>query len=157
MAEPRELRQQFGILTRMSVVKTIMTLIKKGYRFVQNEEPSGQFTGTVDLVFESPDGEPTKVEVKSSKLLKQLQIVQSILYHEAGDKIVVASFNEILEPDEWLIEPVKSTAAELDQFLQEFAEQATQICIPHRELCEHCVNPKCSRRARPISLPSTLA
>jgi hypothetical protein len=150
MTEPRELRQQFGILTRMSIIKTIMNLTRKGYRFIQDEEPSGQFTGTVDLVFESPDGQPAKVEVKSSKFLKQLQIVQSILYHETGDKIVVASFNEILEPDDWLIEPVKSTAAELDQFLQEYEEQATQICIPHRDLCERCVNSKCSRRMRTV-------
>jgi len=148
MAEPRELRQQFGILTRMSIIKTIMALTRKGYRFMQDEEPSGQFTGTVDLVFESPDGHPTKVEVKSSKFLKQLQIVQSILYHEIGDKIVVASFNEILEPCDWLIEPVKSTAAELNQFLQEYPQQATQIYIPHRDLCERCENAECSRRVR---------
>lgn len=149
-AETRELRHQFGILTRMSTIKTIMNLTRKGYRFIQDEEPSGQFTGTVDLVFESPEGQPVKVEVKSSKFLKQLQIVQSILYHEAGDKIVVASFNEILEPDDWLIEPVKSTAAELDQFLQEYPEQATQIHMPHRDLCERCVNSKCSRRMNAI-------
>lgn len=148
VTESEELRQQFGILTRMSIIKTIMSLTRKGYRFLQDEVPSGQFTGTVDLVFESPDGQPTKVEVKSSKYLKELQIVQSILYHETGDKIVVASFNEILEPDDWLIEPVKSTAAELDQFLQEYGEQAKQICIPHRDLCERCLNPKCSRRMR---------
>jgi len=146
MAEPRELRQQFGILTRMSIIKTIMTLTRRGYRFIEDEIPSGQFIGTVDLLFESPDGQPTKVEVKSSKSLKQLQILQSILYHETGDKIVVASLNEMLEPNDWLIEPVKSTAAELNQFLQEYPEQATQICIPHRELCERCVNPRCPRR-----------
>ena len=146
MSEPRELRRQFDVLTRMSIIKTIMTMTKKGYRFVVDEQPSGNFSGTVDLVFEGPDGQPTKVEVKSSKYLKTLQILQSILYHETGDKIIVSSLNEMLEPDDWLIDPVKSTAAELDQFLQEYSEQAKQICVPHRDLCPRCANRECPRR-----------
>jgi len=150
MQESKELRQQFSVLTRMSIIRTIMELTKKGYRFIQDEEPSGQFSGTVDLVFESPDGQPTKVEVKSSKSLKALQIVQSILYHERGDKILVASLNEILEPSDWLIEPVKTVAAELNQFLQEYPEQANRICVPHRDLCERCANPECSRGMRNV-------
>jgi len=147
-AETRELRQHFGILARMSITKTIMDMTRKGYRFIEDEKPSGQFTGTVDLVFESPDGRPAKVEVKSSKYLKQMQILQSILYHETGDRVLVASFNEVLELSDWLIELVKSTAVELDQFLQEYPEQATQIHVPHRDLCERCVNSECSRRVR---------
>jgi len=148
MQESKELRQQFSVLTRMSIIRTIVSLTKKGYRFIQDEIPSGQFTGAVDLVFESPDGQPTKVEVKSSKFLKPLQIVQSILYHETGDKILVASLNEILEPSDWLIEPVKIVAAELNEFLQEYPEQASHIYIPHKDLCERCINSECSRRIR---------
>jgi hypothetical protein len=144
--ETRELRHHFDILARMSITKTIMDLTRKGYRFIEDEKPSGQFTGTVDLVFESPDGLPTKVEVKSSKYLKLMQILQSILYHEPGDKILVAAFNEVLEPSDWLIELVKSTAAELNEFLQEYAEQATRVCIPLEEVCERCINSKCFRR-----------
>jgi hypothetical protein len=150
MQESKELRQQFSVLTRMSIIRTIMSLTRKGYRFIQDETPSGQFTGAVDLVFESPDGQPTKVEVKSSKFLKPLQIVQSILYHESGDKILVASLNEILEPSDWLIEPVKSVAAELNQFLQEYPEQASHIYVPHRDLCERCISSECSRRMRTV-------
>lgn len=58
--------------------------------------------------------------------------------------------NKILERENWLIEPVKSTAAELDQFLQEYSEQAKEICIPHRDLCPKCASPNCSRRQQAV-------
>jgi hypothetical protein len=141
--EPFEKRQQFDILSRMSLTKTIIDLTRKGYRLVETERPSGRFNGMVDLVFESKGGQMLKVEVKSSKNLKQPQILQSILYHETGDRIAVASFNEILEPEDWLIEPVKTTATEVNQFLQEFPNEAAETYTPHKDLCPSCANTKC--------------
>ena len=107
------------------------------------ERRSGGFNGTVDLVFETKDGQMLKVEVKSSNNLRQPQILPSILYHETGDRIAVASFNEILEPEDWLIEPVKTTAKEVNQFLQEFPNEAAETYTPHKELCPSCANMKC--------------
>lgn len=147
--EPFEKRQQFEILSRISLTKAIIALTRKGYRLAEVERRSGGFNGMVDLVFETKDGQMLKVEVKSSKNLKQPQILQSILYHETGDKIAVASFNEILEPADWLIEPVKTTATEVNQFLQEFPDQAAETYTPHKDLCPSCANMKC-----PIKRPN---
>ncbi len=143
LREPVEKRQQFEILSRLSLTKTIIALSRKGYRLVETERSSGQFNGMIDLVFETGGGQMLKVEVKSSKNLKQPQILQSILYHEAGDKIAVASFNEILEPADWIIEPVKSVAMEVNKFLQEFPDQAAETYTPHKDLCPSCANMKC--------------
>lgn len=140
---PREKRQQFDVLSRLSVIRTVVRMTRIGYQFVGTEVPSGKFGGRVDLVFRGPNDEQTRVEVKGSKNLKPWDIVQGILYHEPDSKIAIASLNDLMEPEEWLIETVKSAALELDEFIQEFPEQAAEIWLPHPHLCEKCANNKC--------------
>jgi hypothetical protein len=142
-SEPLEKRQEYDVLARMSVVKTIVRMTKKGYRFVESEVPSGEFNGRVDLVFRRSDEPETRVEVKSAKHLRPWDIVQGILYHEPSSKIGIASINEYIEPEEWLIESVKSAAIELDEFIQEFPDEAAKIRLPHAKLCIKCADSKC--------------
>ena len=141
--EPLEKRQQYDVLTRMSVLKTIIRMTRMGFQFVESEAPSGEFNGIVDLVFQRSNEPETKVEVKSSKHLRPWDIVQGILYHESGTKIAIASVNDYLEPDEWLIESVQSAAHELDEFVQEFPDEAAKIRLPHSRLCIKCANTEC--------------
>jgi hypothetical protein len=141
--EPLEKRQEYDVLARMSVVKTILRMTKLGYRFAGSEVASGNFSGRVDLVFQRPNEPETKVEVKSSKHLRPWDIVQGILYHEPHSKIGIASINDYLEPEEWLIESVKSAATDLDEFMQEFPEEAAKIKLPHAKLCIKCADVKC--------------
>lgn len=142
--EPLEKRQEYNVLARMSVVKTILRMTKMGYQFIESEAPSGKFNGKVDLVFRRSNEPETKVEVKSSKHLRPWDIVQGILYHEPHSKIAIASINEYLEPEEWLIESVESAAIELDDFIQEFPDEAAKIRLPHANLCVKCDDGKCS-------------
>lgn len=143
LTEPLEKRREYDVLARMSVVKTIVRMTKQGYGFVRSEAPSGEFNGRVDLVFQRPNGPETKVEVKSSKHLRPWDIVQGILYHEPGGKIAIASVNEYLEPEDWLIESVKSAATELNEFIRDSPEEAAKIRLPQAELCIKCADTKC--------------
>jgi hypothetical protein len=142
-SEPLEKRREYDVLAQMSVVKTILRMTRMGYRFIESEVPSGKFNGRVDLVFQRPDEPETKVEVKSSKHLRPWDIVQGILYHEPSSKIAIASVNEFLEPEDWLIESVESAARELDKFIQEFPDEASKIRLPHAKLCIKCAETKC--------------
>jgi hypothetical protein len=142
-SEPLEKRQQYDVLARISVIKTILRMTRMGYQLVENEMSSGEFNGRVDLAFRRSNEPETKVEVKSAKRLRLWDIVQGILYHEPNSKIAIASFNEYLEPEEWLIESVKSAAIELDEFIQEFPDEAARIRLPHAQLCIKCANVKC--------------
>lgn len=144
--EPLEKRREYDILAQMSVLKTILKMTKKGYRFVKSEVPSGKFNGRVDLVFQRSNEPETRVEVKSAKHLRPWDIVQGILYHEPSSKIAIASINELLEPEDWLIESVESAAKELDEFIQEFPDEASEIRLPHAKLCMKCANTKCPFR-----------
>jgi hypothetical protein len=121
-------------------------MTKMGYRFLESEAPSGKFNGRVDLVFRRSNEPETKVEVKSAEDLRPWDIVQGILYHESDSKIAIASINEFLQPEDWLIESVKAAALELDEFLHEFPEKAAEIRLPHSKLCWKCADAKCPFR-----------
>jgi hypothetical protein len=141
--QPLEKRQEYDILAQMSVLKTILRMTKLGYRFVASEAPAGKFNGRVDLVFQRANEPETKVEVKSSKHLRLWDIVQGILYHDPSTKVAIASINEYLEPEEWLIESVKSAATELNDFIQQFPKEASKIRLPHAKLCIKCADGEC--------------
>jgi hypothetical protein len=142
-SESLEKRREYDVLAQMSLVKTILKMAKMGYRFVGSEVPSGKFNGRVDLVFQRSNEPETKVEVKSAKHLRPWDIVQGILYHDPSSKIAIASISEYLEPEDWLIESVQSAAKELDEFIQEFPAEASEIRLPHAKLCIKCANDKC--------------
>jgi hypothetical protein len=118
-------------------------MTRMGYRLVGSEMPAGNFNGRVDLVFRRSNEPETKVEVKSAKHLRPWDIVQGILYHEPNSKIGIASTNEYLEPEEWLIESVQSAATDLNEFIRDFPEEAAKIRLPHAKLCTKCADTKC--------------
>jgi hypothetical protein len=143
LREPMEKRRQFDVLAQTGRIKAIMRMMRNGYHFVEPEKFSGQFSGKTDFLFEDPSGHQMKVEAKSSNSLRPWDIVQSILYHAPGDRVSISSLEEFLEPEEWLVERVKSIADEFVQFCMEFPEQAAQIQLPQPGLCERCANSQC--------------
>ena len=143
LREPMEKRRQFDVLAQIGRIKAIMHMTRNGYRFVGAERVSGRFGGVADFLFEDPDGHHMKVEAKSSNSLRLWDIVQCMLYHSRGDRISISSLNEFLEPEEWLLDRVKSIAEEFVQFYEEFPEETTQIHLPHPGLCERCANTEC--------------
>jgi hypothetical protein len=146
LRESKEKRQQFDVLAQAGRIKAIMRMTRNGYHFVEPEKLSGQFSGRADFLFEDPDGHRVKVEAKSSNDLRLWDIVQCILYHSPGDRISISSLDEFLEPEEWLVDRVKSIADEFVQFYEEFPEQATRVYLPQQGLCEKCANSKCPNK-----------
>jgi len=146
LKEPMEKRRQFDVLAQTGRIKAIMRMMRNGYHFVEPEKLSGQFSGKADFLFEDPSGHQMKVEAKSSNSLRPWDIVQCILYHAPGDRISISSLDEFLEPEEWLVERVKSIAEEFVQFYEECPEQAAQIQLPQPGLCERCANSQCPNR-----------
>ena len=141
--EPLEKRRQFDVLAQAGRIQAIMRMIKKGYNLVEPEQPSGQFSGRADFVFENATRQRIKVEAKGSKTLKPWDVVQSILYKEAGDKIAISSLSEFLEPEDWLVEMINSTARDFADFYSESPEIAANIHLPYFGLCERCTNTEC--------------
>jgi hypothetical protein len=144
--ESTEKRRQFDVLAQTGRIKAIMRMKRNGYHFVEPERPSGQFNGRADFLFEDPGGHLMKVEAKSSNNLRPWDIVQCILYHSPGDRISISSLNEFLEPEEWLVNRVKSIAEEFAQFYREFPEEAARVYLPQPGLCEKCANSKCPNK-----------
>jgi hypothetical protein len=146
LRESMEKRREFDVLSQTGRIKAIMRMTRNGYHFVEPEKLSGQFSGKADFLFEDPDGHQMKVEAKSSNDLRPWDIVQCILYHAPGDRISISSLNEFLEPEEWLVNRVKSIAEEFVQFYGEFPEEATRVYLPQPGLCEKCANSKCPNK-----------
>jgi len=146
LREPMEKRRQFDVLAQAGRIKAIMRMMRNGYHFVEAEKLSGQFCGRADFLFEDPSGHQIKVEAKSSNSLRPWDIVQSILYHDPGDRISISSLEEFLEPEQWLVGRIKSIADEFAQFYEEFPKQAAQIQLPQPGLCERCANSECPYR-----------
>jgi len=142
--EPLEKRRQFDVLAQAGRIRAIIRMIRKGYHLVESEQPSGLFSGRADFVFEDATRQRMKVEAKSSKSLKPWDVVQCILYKEAGDKVAISSLNEFLEPEEWLVDMVNSTAQDFTDFYSESPEIAADIHLPYFGLCERCANTKCA-------------
>jgi hypothetical protein len=146
LRESKEKCRQFDVLAQIGRIKAIMRMTRNGYRFVEPEKLSGQFSGRADFLFEDPSGRQMKVEAKSCNSLRPWDIVQCILYHAPGDRISISSLNEFLEPEEWLVDRVKSVAEEFIQFYGEFSEEATRVYLPRQGLCEKCANSKCPNK-----------
>ena len=144
LGEPLEKRRQFDLLAQAGRIQAIIRMTKKGYRLVEPEQTSGQFNGRADFVFEDATCRKMKVEAKSSKGLKPWDVVQCILYKESGDKVAISSLNEFLEPEDWLVETINSTAAAFADFYSEFPEIAANIHLPYFGLCERCANTECA-------------
>jgi len=85
---------------------------------VRVEEDSVSCGGKVDIHFEDFEGRPVKVEVMGTNYLKDHKTIQGVLYHESSDRVAIASLNEILEPEPWIIEAVKSVASKVQLFLR---------------------------------------
>jgi hypothetical protein len=141
MKEPLEKRRQFEVLAQTGRIQAV---VRMGYHLVEPEQPSGEFNGTVDFVFENAAQQRMKVEAKSSKSLRPWDIVQCILYGEPGDKIAISSLNEFLEPEDWLVEMVNSTARDFAHFYEESPDVAAGTHMPYRGLCERCANSECT-------------
>jgi hypothetical protein len=142
--EPLEKRRQFEVLAQTGRIQAVVRMGKMGYHLVEPERPSGEFNGTVDFVFENAAQQRMKVEAKSSKSLRPWDIVQCILYGEPGDKIAISSLNEFLEPEDWLVEMVNSTARDFANFYEESPDVAAGTHMPYRGLCERCANSECT-------------
>jgi len=141
--EPMEKRRQFEVLTQVGRIKAVLRMTKMGYRLATSEEPSGQFNGRVDFMFEDESRQTMKVEAKSSVNLKPWDIVQGILYREKGDKIAISSINDFVEPEDWLVELVNSAAQEFVHFYEESPNIASEIHLPYHGLCGRCANLTC--------------
>lgn len=144
MKEPFEKRQQFEVLAQTGRIQTVVRMARMGYHLVDPEKPSGEFNGTVDFVFEDAAQHKMKVEAKSSKSLRPWDIVQCVLYGEPGDKIAISSLSEFLQPEDWLVEMVKSAARDFVHFYEEFPDIAAGTHMPHCGLCERCANSECT-------------
>jgi hypothetical protein len=142
----RSVRRMWRILHSITVTNTIVDFSSRGYRFLRIEEPSGSYGGRVDIVFEDAEGRIVKVEVSGSSYLKDHKVIQGVLYHEPSDRIAIASLNETVEPDPWLVEALRTVASKVERFLQEHPEQAARIFTPC-ELCPDCSSEMCSRSA----------
>jgi hypothetical protein len=143
MKEPLEKRRQFEVLAQTGRIQAVVRMGKMGYHLVEPEQPSGEFNGTVDFIFENATQQRMKVEAKSSKSLRPWDIVQCILYGEPGDKIAISSLSEFLEPEDWLVEMVNSTARDFAHFYEESPDVAAGTHMPYRGLCERCANSEC--------------
>lgn len=141
--EPLKKRRQFDVLAQIGRIQAIMRMTKKGYNLMEPEQLSGQFNGRADFVFEDATHQKMKVEAKSSKRLKPWDVVQCILYKEAGDKVAISSLEEFLEPEDWLVDMINSTARDFTDFYSESPEIATNIHLPYFGLCERCANTEC--------------
>jgi hypothetical protein len=141
--EPLEKRRQFDVLAQAGRIQAIIRMTKKGYRLLEPEQPSGQFNGRADFVFEDATHQKLKIEAKSSKTLKPWDVVQCILYKEAGDKVAISSLEEFLEPEDWLVDMINSTARDFADFYSESPEIAANIHLPYIGLCERCANTEC--------------
>jgi hypothetical protein len=146
MKEPLEKRRQFEVLAQTGRIQAVVRMAKMGYHLVEPEQPSGEFNGTVDFVFEDAAQHKMKVEAKSSKSLRPWDIVQCILYGEPGDKIAISSLSEFLEPEDWLVEMVNSAARDFAHFYEESPDVAARTHMPYRGLCEKCANSECPYR-----------
>jgi len=141
--EPIEKRQQFEVLAQAGRIQAIMRMTRKGYRLLEPEKASGQFNGRADFVFEDANHQKMKVEAKSSRKLKPWDVVQSLLYKEASDKVAISSLEEFLEPEEWLVDMINSTARDFTDFYSQSPEVAANIHLPYYGLCEKCANNEC--------------
>ena len=141
--ESLEKRHQFNVLAQAGRIQAIMRMAKKGYHLVEPEQPSGQFNGRADFVFEDATHQKMKVEAKSSKRLKPWDIVQCILYKEADDKVAISSLEEFLEPENWLVDMINSTAQDFTDFYSQSPDVAARIHLPYFGLCEKCANTQC--------------
>jgi hypothetical protein len=146
LKESTEKRRQLDVLAQTGRIKTIMRMTRNGYHFVEPEKLSGQFSGKADFLFEDPNGHQMKVEAKGSNDLRPWDIVQCILYHSPGDRISISSLNEFLEPEELLVDRVKSIAEEFVQFYGEFPEEEGRVYLPQPRLCEKCANSECPNK-----------
>jgi hypothetical protein len=145
--EPLEKRRQFELLAQAGRIQAVMRMARMGYHLVEPpEQPSGEFNGTVDFVFEDAAGHKMKVEAKSSRSLRPWDIVQGILYAEPEDKISISSLSEFLEPEDWLVEIVHSAARDFAHFYEEYPEVAAGTHMPYPGLCERCANSECLRK-----------
>ena len=141
--EPLEKRRQFEVLAQTGRIQAVVRMAKMGYHLVEPEQPSGEFNGTVDFVFEDAAQHKMKVEAKSSKSLRPWDIVQCILYGEPGDKIAISSLNEFLEPEDWLVEMVNTAAQDFAHFYEESPDIAANTHMPYYGLCDRCTNSEC--------------
>jgi hypothetical protein len=141
--EPLEKRRQFDVLAQAGRIQAIMRMTKKGYHLIEPEKPSGQFNGKADFVFEDATHQRMIVESKSCKKLKPWDIVQGILYKENDDKIAISSIEEFLEPEDWLVDMINSTARDFIDFYSDSPEIAANIHLPYFGLCERCANVEC--------------
>lgn len=100
----------------------------------------------MDIWLQRPEGVMEKIEVKGSRRVKMSHLLQSILYHDDGDKIAVAALNETLEPTDWFIDEAKRMVGELGQFVQDYPEEASKIYNPSEEVCPSCNRTECPAR-----------
>jgi len=145
-SQPRELRLQWELLHRLNVNRTIARKVAEGYKFVSVERKSG--SGRVDVWVQSPNGMTEKIEVKGSRQVKGSHLLQSICYHEKGDKVIVAAVDEIVEPEEWFIEPAKVMLDEIADFVERFPDEASRTYNPTPELCPSCSRTDCPHNKR---------
>jgi len=146
MKEPLEKRRQFEGLAQTGRIQAVVRMGKMGYHLVEPEQPSGEFDGLVDFIFENAAQQRMKVEAKSSKSLRPWDIVQCILYGEPGDKIAISSLSEFLEPEDWLVEMIHSAARQFAHFYEESPDVAAGTHMPYPGLCERCANSECPRK-----------
>jgi hypothetical protein len=118
----------------------------EGYKFIDVERNST--SGRVDVRLESSDGVVEKVEVKGTRQLRMVHILQSILYQEEGDRVSVTALDETVEPAEWFIQPARMMIEEIADFIERYPEEASRIYNPTKELCSSCSRTECPHNRR---------
>jgi hypothetical protein len=78
--------------------------------------------------------------------LKLQKIIQAGLYKEKDERIAVSSIYERTELSPWLIEAVNHVASNVSKFLDERPEVASQIFLPHHDICQQCNHPVCPEK-----------
>lgn len=138
---PSQSRHAFEILHRLAVLMTIIEYTKQGWAFKGVERKVRN--GRIDLDMIDQESHPFTIEATGTAELKLHKIVQACLYKEKDEKIAVSSVYDRMELSPWLIETVNYVAPIVDKFLKDHSEVASQIYLPHRDLCPRCDHPIC--------------
>jgi len=145
-SQPHELRLQWDTLHRLNVNRTIAKKVMEGYKFVGVERKAG--TGRVDVQLQRPDGVTERIEVKGTRQVSGVHLLQLIQYHDEGERIAVAALEETVKPADWFVYAAKSMLAEIDEFMHRFPEEAARVYNPTKELCPSCIRTECPHSSR---------
>jgi hypothetical protein len=135
-------RFRFQGLHALSILKVLSRHLRLGYTLLSVERGGNGYR--YDLLFANPSGKTRLVEVKSSKKIREMHMIQAALYSTSTiDEIVVSNRQEDQSITAEFIEGVHQRAERAIQLFTQDPTRAATTYTPNMDTCYTCANNAC--------------